>query len=89
MDLLPGWNSDGMIYELLHIGLFNPPPHLLFIMCNIFLQRQFEYQSYHRLIFLGEMNDFVMTAKFNIFNDDLTLTLLIILCPNLQALDQR
>ncbi|KAK2518763.1 hypothetical protein Q9966_014215 [Columba livia] len=39
--------------------------------------------------FGGEMNDFVMTAKFNIFNDDLTLTPLMILCPSLQPFDQR
>lgn len=76
-----------MIYELLHIGLFYLP--LLLIMCDIFLQRQFEHLWYHPLIFLGEVTDFVMAAKFNIFNDDLTLTPLTIPCPSLQAFIKR
>lgn len=43
----------------------------------------------HPLIFLGEVADFVMAAKFNIFNDDLTLTPLMIPHPSLQAFAKR
>lgn len=87
VDLLPGWNAAGVIYQLLHIRLFYLP--LLFIMCDIFLQRQFEHLWYHPLIFLGEVTDFVMAAKFNIFKDDLTLTPLMIPRPSLQVFAKR
>lgn len=76
-----------MIYELLHFRLFYLP--LLFIMRVIFLQRQFEHLQYHPLIFLREVTDFVMAAKFNIFNDDLTLTSLMIPHPSLQVFAKR
>lgn len=87
VDLLPGWNADGMICELLHIRLLYLP--LLFIMYDIFFQRQFEHLWYHPLIFLGEVTDLVMAAKFNIFNDDLTLTSLMIPHPSLQVFAKR
>ncbi|XP_054688425.1 transmembrane protein 273 isoform X1 [Grus americana] len=40
-------------------------------------------------VFEGEVTDFVMAAKFNIFNDDLTLTPLMIPHPSLQAFAKR
>lgn len=58
-------------------------------MCRIFLQRQSEHLLHHPLIFLGEMIDFVVAAKFNVFNDDLTLTSLIFPCPSPQAFAKR